>query len=763
MDDSILSSNNTTTDSFFKPYMITRGKSDTEKEDDQSQTKHKYSNTSKSIDEQPNKRMCKAQKFEAIQYLLGPNEEYITIRRCGFDIWERNEDNMHRYTVSSLMDTAYWVSEQGSGKLKQGALSLQVGNGHRATVEAIGEYHLCLPSRLVLILHNCHYAPSITRGIISVSHLYDDGFINHFDDKILLVSRNNLVYFCAILRGGIYEIDLSSSNTNDSSMYVVCNKRTKLNLNRSLLWQCRLGHISKKRIEKLQDGRLLNSTDIKSFEKCVSCMSGKMARKPYLHQVERAKDLLRLIHTDVYGPFKIVSRQRASYFVTFIDDFSRYGEYMSQEFLDHLKEHGIISHQTPPYTPQHNGYPKETMGYSFYYLPENKVFVARNAKFFKNSLITQEASESLKDLEIIQEEDTQPSIDTRLHHDEDDQEINEPQSDINPIHRSTRTRHAPDRMCLHVDAEEHELGNLGEPANYKAALLDPESDKWLGAMNPVVDIRAIRILIAITAFYDYEIWKMDIKTAFLNGHLFKEVYMVQPEGFVNPKFPNRVCKFKRSIYGLKQASRQWNKRFDDKIKKFGFSQNRDEPCVYMKVSGSYVTFLILYVNDILIMGNNIHMLQDVKSYLGRCFAMKDQREAAHILGIKIYRDISKRLISDMKRELKVSCYTDVGYLTNADDLKSQIGYVFILNRAETLRRRFVCTNIARTGYGGMRLGSMMEVGQGDKAASNTYPYIQVDVVIGPATAGHMYGVNVKLQECFADNRSAELESSSRDE
>ncbi|GJZ67363.1 hypothetical protein Tco_0630603 [Tanacetum coccineum] len=59
---------------------------------------------------------------------------------------------------------------------------------------------------------------------------------------------------------------------------------------------------------------------------------------------------------------------------------------------------------------------------------------------------------------------------------EDDQEIDEPQSDINPIHRSTRTKRAPDRMCLYIDAEEHELGDLGKPANYKAALLDPESE-----------------------------------------------------------------------------------------------------------------------------------------------------------------------------------------------------------------------------------------------------------------------------------------------
>nr|GEX02781.1 hypothetical protein [Tanacetum cinerariifolium] len=494
----------------------------------------------------------------------------------------------------------------------------------------------------------------------------------------------------------------------------------------------------------------------------------------------------------------------------------REGEYMSQEFLDHLKDHGIIAHRTPPYTPQHNGvserrnrtlldmvrsmmsqttlpksfldyaletatrilnmvltkkrdtltkpnkleprsikcifigYPKETMKYSFYYPPENKVLVIRNAKFLENSFINQEASGSLKDLEIIQEEDTHPSIDTSLNYKEGDLEINEPQSDVIPIRRSTRTRHAPDGMCLYIDAEEHELRDLGEPANYKAALLDPESEKWLNAMN--VEIQSMK---------DNEVWVLvelppngktqtDVKSAFLNRYLNEEVYMEQIDGFVNPKYPNRVCKLKRSIYGLKQASRQWNKQFNDEINKFGFTQNCDEPCVYLKASGSNITLIILYVDDILIMENNILMLQIVKSYLEGCFAMKDLGKAAYILGFKIYRDRSRRLIGlcqsayiekilkqncmenskrrsihmqeklklsksqgaltpvelkrmqnvpyasavgsimntkdmflvyggDLKRELRVYCYTDAGYLTNADDLKSQTGYVFILN------------------------------------------------------------------------------------
>ncbi|GJZ31777.1 retrotransposon protein, putative, ty1-copia subclass, partial [Tanacetum coccineum] len=116
-------------------------------------------------------------------------------------------------------------------------------------------------------------------------------------------------------------------------------------------------------------------------------------------------------------------------------------------------------------------------------------------------------------------------------------------------------------------------------------------------------------------------------------------------GFVDPKHPNKVCKLQRSIYGLKQASRSWNKRFDVEIKKIGFTQNPNEPCVYLKASGSNVAFLILYVDDILLMGNNVTMLQDVKSWLCKCFSMKDLGEAACILGIKIIRDRSKRFIA----------------------------------------------------------------------------------------------------------------------
>jgi hypothetical protein len=132
-------------------------------------------------------------------------------------------------------------------------------------------------------------------------------------------------------------------------------------------------------------------------------------------------------------------------------------------------------------------------------------------------------------------------------------------------------------------------------------------------------LKSVRIILAIAAYFDYEIWQMDVKTAFLNGNLTEDVYMMQPEGFVDPTNAGKICKLQKSIYGLKQASQSWNIRFDEVIKGFGFIKNEEEACVYKKETGSSVAFLILYVDDILLIRNNIPMLESVKTSLKNNF------------------------------------------------------------------------------------------------------------------------------------------------
>ncbi|GKE67909.1 retrotransposon protein, putative, ty1-copia subclass, partial [Tanacetum coccineum] len=224
------------------------------------------------------------------------------------------------------------------------------------------------------------------------------------------------------------------------------------------------------------------------------------------------------------------------------------------------------------------GYPKEMMGYYFYFPPENKIVVARYAEFLEKNLISQEGSGRAIELKEIQDEDTSPFENTSKIPMEVEG-FEPPQEEVVPVRRSAMTHRAPDHLCLNIEVEEYSLGDLNEPANYKAALLDSKSDKWVDAMNsemqsmkdnqvwclvdfflivrllgsndflrkrltwmalytpiklffggwrdhfrvvkgftqtytvdyketfsPIADIKAIRILIAIAVFHDYEIW-----------------------------------------------------------------------------------------------------------------------------------------------------------------------------------------------------------------------------------------------------------------
>ncbi|KAL0286337.1 UNVERIFIED_CONTAM: Retrovirus-related Pol polyprotein from transposon RE1 [Sesamum radiatum] len=193
------------------------------------------------------------------------------------------------------------------------------------------------------------------------------------------------------------------------------------------------------------------------------------------------------------------------------------------------------------------------------------------------------------------------------------------------------------------------LGADGEVTTFKARLVAKGYTQRPGVdfeetYSPVAVAKSIQIMLAISAWYDYEIWQMDVKTAFLNGFVEEEIYMDQPEGFTSVREEQKVCHLRRSIYGLKQASRNWNIHFDEVIRDYNFIKNDFDPCVYKKVSGSSVAFLVLYVDDILLIGNDVKILGDTKVWLSTQFSMKDLGEASYILGIKIIRDRSKRML-----------------------------------------------------------------------------------------------------------------------
>ena len=162
--------------------------------------------------------------------------------------------------------------------------------------------------------------------------------------------------------------------------------------------------------------------------------------------------------------------------------------------------------------------------------------------------------------------------------------------------------------------------------------------------SSMVRFASIRLLPALVAHLNLELFQMDVKTAFLNSSLKEEIRMDQPIGFISKGQEGKVCRLKRFICGLKQSSISWYLRFHEAITSFGLSTVSNDHCIYVKGSTEGIIFLTLYVDDILLAGNNLEMIKATKKWLSSVFEMKDLGEARNVLGVKIIRKRPKKLL-----------------------------------------------------------------------------------------------------------------------
>ena len=194
----------------------------------------------------------------------------------------------------------------------------------------------------------------------------------------------------------------------------------------------------------------------------------------------------------------------------------------------------------------------------------------------------------------------------------------------------------------------------GNIERYKSRLVakgftQVEEVDYTDTFSPMLSKDLLRIVLSLVVHYDLELHQMDVKTAFLNGELQEDIYMHQPLGFIEEGKEGMVCKLEKSIYGLKQASRHWFLKFDEKVTSFGFIENKVDDCIYIKVCGSRFIFLVLYVNNILLASNDMNLLKETKELLTKTFDMKDLGEASFVLGIKITRDRKMKLLGLSQR------------------------------------------------------------------------------------------------------------------
>ncbi|KAL6350396.1 hypothetical protein AAG906_004347 [Vitis piasezkii] len=709
-----------------------------------------------------------------------------------------------------------------------------MGDGSKVKVEFFGMIKLRLATESFLLLHDVAYIPSLRRNLISISILDRQGYSFHFRGGKLDIFNNSVLIGNGVLFGNLYSLSLHHGPLYGSSFVnsIVGCKRVIMNLSSSMLWHKCLGHISRQRLERLVRDGVLSSLDFSNFETYVVCLKGKMTAKTINEKIDRCGSTLDLIHIDICGPLTTTTLGGYKYFITFINDFSRYGyieliheksdslnvfkafkaksdrggEYYGRydetrrnlrpfakfllecgidakytmnrtsldmvrcmlsnsslpEFLwgEALKAAAYILNQVPsksvPKTPYelwsgkkpslHHFHvwgckkldPKTISGFfvgncigsrgSKFYCPshttriiesdraiyfEDEVnvdpnFVPREIPYGEEHVIIPFPTSHVPnvDVPIVQ----QPATNQGEHGDyyskmEPGIPIDDTTVDGITLRRSQRVRRPTisDDYMIYLQEHEYDGYDASDPVTYQKAIHCPQFTSWKKTMNdqmnsmymngvckpvgckwvfktkrdssgqierykarlvikgycqikgidfketfsPVSTNDSFRVIMAIVAHFDLELHQMDDKTAFLNGDLDEDVYMEQPPSFAEVGKEDLVCKLNKSIYGLKQASRQWYLKFDRIITQNGFKENAID--IYLRVSGSIYIFLVLYVDDILLASNDFDLLIKIKHMLSTHFDMKDLGEASYALGMKILRDRANEVLKLSQR------------------------------------------------------------------------------------------------------------------
>ncbi|KAH9654970.1 hypothetical protein KPL70_022170 [Citrus sinensis] len=336
------------------------------------------------------------------------------------------------------------------------------------------------------------------------------------------------------------------------------------------------------------------------------------------------------------------------------------------------------------------GYPEGVKGYRIWCIDgkPSRIIVSRDVVFDEGSMLQQKVETELTISE--QPANHKPNLEVELtddHKDTDEEsksyDSKSRSSEMNNYQlardREMRVIKLPkkygiaDLISYALNVAEEVIGE--EPNSYKQAMNSRDKTKWLSAMEEeisslkknntwilvrkpedrklvgckwifklkdgatMVKYSSIRVLLAITTYHDLELDQMDIKTAFLHGNLEEEIYMEQPEGFIQRESEDMVCLLKKSLYGLKQSPRQWYLRFDQFMIAHGYLRSQYDSCVYCKFlpSGDGI-YLLLYVDDMLIACKHREEIEKLKTELRAEFEIKDLGSASKILGMQVKRD-----------------------------------------------------------------------------------------------------------------------------
>ncbi|PKU78594.1 Retrovirus-related Pol polyprotein from transposon TNT 1-94 [Dendrobium catenatum] len=198
----------------------------------------------------------------------------------------------------------------------------------------------------------------------------------------------------------------------------------------------------------------------------------------------------------------------------------------------------------------------------------------------------------------------------------------------------------------------------GKIDRYKARLVAQGFNQTLGVnytetFSPVAKMPTIRLLLTVALHRQWSILQLDISNAFLHGDLRDTVYMRQPEGFTNKQHPHYVCQLQRSLYGLKQAPRQWFHKLTSLLLQFGFRFSRSDPSLLIFNLNNIQLYFLIYVDDILLTGNDPSKIQSLLKLLRSHFAVKQMADVSLFLGIQILKTSSGYMLNQRHYALKI--------------------------------------------------------------------------------------------------------------
>uniref|UniRef100_A0A803NGE1 Retrovirus-related Pol polyprotein from transposon TNT 1-94 n=1 Tax=Cannabis sativa TaxID=3483 RepID=A0A803NGE1_CANSA len=521
----------------------------------------------------------------------------------------------------------------------KGKAKVVVGNGSSLSIHHLGTSSVptILPNQS-LLLQDILHVPNVTKNLLSISKFTKDNNVTiEFDDLSCLIKdkKTSRVLLQGHLNDGLYKLKVSPPTTQETikkltvSQPLAYNHTTTSNPIQDKsqianIWHCRLGHPSPFILNKVLS-QVVPHAKCNQLAFCNACQIGKLHQFSFKATKNKTVQPFQLVLTDVWGPSFYPSSNGFRYYVSFMDDFtkfvwifpmknkfevcsifSQFNTLVERQFHTQIKSVqsdlgkefeplyklyknlGIVQRNSCPHTHQQqvqNQHPMMTRSKHGIYKP--KLYVAQinnevEPTTIKAALASAKWNAAMQhEITALKNKKTWILIPRTL--------------DMIIVQNKWvyRIKFYPD----------------GTVERLKARLVAKGFQQTVGidyfeTYSPVIKPCTIRIMFTLAATYGCEIQQIDINHAFLNGELQEDVYMAQPQGFVDPNYPDYVCKLQKAIYCLKQAPMAWFETLKNTLLSWGYTNSKSDTSLFFTNTTGSLLLILVYVDDILITGAN---------------------------------------------------------------------------------------------------------------------------------------------------------------